>query len=103
MASTHISVLRLHQDISDRDALRQEPIGPKSRVSATMPASSRSQLSLNIMIRMISSVRFYFQLYSPKNWEFRAICQLATSVFLKLWGVPPGEREHIENKRFKNN
>ncbi|GFU64880.1 putative DD41D transposase [Trichonephila clavipes] len=42
-------------------------------------ASSRSLLSLNkITIRIISTVKCYFQLYSPKNKEFRTICQLAT-------------------------
>ncbi|GFW11770.1 hypothetical protein TNCV_1083161 [Trichonephila clavipes] len=48
------------------------------RASATMGASSRSRLSLNeIMIRIISTVKGYFRLYSPKNWEFWTICQLA--------------------------
>ncbi|GFX77992.1 hypothetical protein TNCV_971471 [Trichonephila clavipes] len=42
-------------------------------------SSSRSRLSLNkITIRIISTVNCYFRLHSPKNWEFRMICQLAT-------------------------
>ncbi|GFT79239.1 hypothetical protein TNCV_2766641 [Trichonephila clavipes] len=31
-----------------------------------------------IIIRICSTVRCYFRLYSPKNWEFRTICQLST-------------------------
>ncbi|GFX15595.1 uncharacterized protein TNCV_2130831 [Trichonephila clavipes] len=47
--------------------------------SATTRASSRSRLSLNkIIIGIISTVKCYFRLYSPKNWEFRTICQLTT-------------------------
>ncbi|GFV45491.1 hypothetical protein TNCV_5124371 [Trichonephila clavipes] len=42
-----------------------------------MGASSR--LSLNkIMIRIISTVKCYFRLYYPKNWNFRTIYQQAT-------------------------
>ncbi|GFX38532.1 hypothetical protein TNCV_3206001 [Trichonephila clavipes] len=42
-------------------------------------ALSRSRLSFNkIAILIISRVKYYFRLYSPKNWEFRMICQLAT-------------------------
>ncbi|GFX95642.1 hypothetical protein TNCV_4885681 [Trichonephila clavipes] len=62
-----------------RDVLRHGPTGPGSRVLATMGASSRSRLRRNkIIIRRISTVQCYFQLYSLKNWEFRTICQLAT-------------------------
>ncbi|GFT15080.1 hypothetical protein TNCV_4316561 [Trichonephila clavipes] len=46
---------------------------------AVMGASSRSRLSLNnIIIRIMSKVKDYFLLYSPKNWEFWTICQLNT-------------------------
>ncbi|GFU57036.1 hypothetical protein TNCV_1779041 [Trichonephila clavipes] len=40
---------------------------------------SRFQLSRKkIIFRIISKVKYYFRLYSPKNWELWAICQLAT-------------------------
>ncbi|GFV35421.1 hypothetical protein TNCV_3204531 [Trichonephila clavipes] len=42
-------------------------------------ASSRPQLGLEtIIIRILSKVKCYFLLYSPNNWEFWTICQLAT-------------------------
>ncbi|GFW38109.1 hypothetical protein TNCV_835481 [Trichonephila clavipes] len=42
-------------------------------------ASSRLRLSLNkIMIQIILTIKCYFWSYSPKNWEFWSICQLAT-------------------------
>ncbi|GFT77103.1 hypothetical protein TNCV_1099751 [Trichonephila clavipes] len=45
----------------------------------TMGAPSHSRLGLNkIMIRIVSTVKYNFRLNSPKNWEFRSICQLAT-------------------------
>ncbi|GFU48991.1 hypothetical protein TNCV_2332861 [Trichonephila clavipes] len=31
-----------------------------------------------IKIRIISTIKCYFWLYSPNSWEFRTICQLAT-------------------------
>ncbi|GFW77275.1 hypothetical protein TNCV_923911 [Trichonephila clavipes] len=41
-------------------------------------ASSRSRFSLNkIITRIISTIKCYFRLYCPKNWEFCMICQLA--------------------------
>ncbi|GFU74033.1 hypothetical protein TNCV_1641591 [Trichonephila clavipes] len=67
-------------EVSDnRDVLRHGATGPDPRASATMGASSRSRLSLNkIIIRIISTVKCYSWLYSPKNWEFWSLCQLAT-------------------------
>ncbi|GFX46899.1 hypothetical protein TNCV_4040442 [Trichonephila clavipes] len=60
-----------------RDVLKHGPIGP--RASAAIGASSRSRLSPNkIVIRIVSTVKCYFRLYSPKNWEFRTRCQLDT-------------------------
>ncbi|GFV96140.1 uncharacterized protein TNCV_1871001 [Trichonephila clavipes] len=44
-----------------------------------MGASSRSRFSLQkIEIRIMSAVKCCFWLYSPKNWEFRTICQQPT-------------------------
>ncbi|GFV40428.1 hypothetical protein TNCV_2535961 [Trichonephila clavipes] len=44
-----------------------------------MGPSSHSRLCLNkAMVRIISTVKCYFRLHYPKNWEFRTICQLAT-------------------------
>ncbi|GFX87461.1 hypothetical protein TNCV_1329961 [Trichonephila clavipes] len=40
--------------------------------------SSRSRFGLNkIKIRIISTVKCHLRLYSPRNWEFRMLCQLA--------------------------
>ncbi|GFW51983.1 hypothetical protein TNCV_1189141 [Trichonephila clavipes] len=33
---------------------------------------------IRFIIRRISTVKYYFRLYSPKNWEFWTIRQLAT-------------------------
>ncbi|GFX21140.1 hypothetical protein TNCV_4367191 [Trichonephila clavipes] len=59
-----------------RDVLRHGPTGPGPRTMVSIGVSSRSRLK--IMIRIISIVKCYFRLYSPKNWEFRTICQLVT-------------------------
>ncbi|GFS52071.1 hypothetical protein TNCV_1104891 [Trichonephila clavipes] len=59
--------------------LRHGPTGPGSSTSAAIGASPRLRLKLNkIIIRLMSTVKCYFRLYSPKNWEFRTICQLVT-------------------------
>ncbi|GFW88448.1 hypothetical protein TNCV_3552181 [Trichonephila clavipes] len=63
----------------DRVNLRHGPTGPGPRASATMGVSFRSRLSFNkIIIRIISTVKCYFQLNSPKNWKFWTKCQLST-------------------------
>ncbi|GFV41728.1 transposable element Tcb2 transposase [Trichonephila clavipes] len=57
--------------LTGRDVLRHGPTGPG--------ASSRFRLGLNkIMIPKISTVKYFFRLYSPKNWKHWTICQLAT-------------------------
>ncbi|GFV82431.1 uncharacterized protein TNCV_3982241 [Trichonephila clavipes] len=61
------------------DVLRQGPTDHGPRTSATMGASSRSELNhIRIMIRIISTVKCYFRLYSSKNWKFLTICQLVS-------------------------
>ncbi|GFX75738.1 hypothetical protein TNCV_2237111 [Trichonephila clavipes] len=52
-----------------RDVLRRGPNGPESRALATMGNSSPSRFSLNkILIRIISTVKCFFRLYSPENF-----------------------------------
>ncbi|GFT40430.1 hypothetical protein TNCV_1646341 [Trichonephila clavipes] len=51
-------------------------MGPGPR--PPLGALSRPRLNLKIIIRIISTAKCYFWLYSPPNWEFRTICQLAT-------------------------
>ncbi|GFV07183.1 hypothetical protein TNCV_3602011 [Trichonephila clavipes] len=79
--------------IKFREALRHGPSGPGPRASAIMRASSRSRLSLNkIVIRIISTVKCYSRLYSPKNWKFQTICQMAVCDDhrpCKRLGLPP--------------
>ncbi|GFX64317.1 hypothetical protein TNCV_1500411 [Trichonephila clavipes] len=59
------------------DVLKHRPTRP--RASTAMGALSRSQLSLNkIVIRIISTAKYHFRLYSSKGSEFWTICQLAT-------------------------
>ncbi|GFT47168.1 hypothetical protein TNCV_3748051 [Trichonephila clavipes] len=57
-------------EIVTMDVLRHGTTGLGSR------ASARSRLSLILLI--ISAVKCYFRLYSPRNWKFRTIYQLAT-------------------------
>ncbi|GFW70739.1 hypothetical protein TNCV_2922941 [Trichonephila clavipes] len=76
-----------------REVLRHRPSEPQPRALTTMGASSRFQLCLNkIMIRITSTVQDFFQLYSPKNWGYRTICQLDTCDDRRLCtglGLPP--------------
>ncbi|GFX62331.1 hypothetical protein TNCV_407261 [Trichonephila clavipes] len=51
--------------------------------------SSSSQLDLKKMIvRTILIVKCYSWKYSPRNWEFKTICQLATVAKLHYYVVP---------------
>ncbi|GFV31268.1 hypothetical protein TNCV_1640201 [Trichonephila clavipes] len=52
----------------------------KARRFVPVPrASPHSRLRLNKMItRIISTVKCFFRLRSPKNWTFQTLCQLAT-------------------------
>ncbi|GFW49613.1 hypothetical protein TNCV_2843941 [Trichonephila clavipes] len=48
--------------------LRHGPTRPGTWTTVIMGASSRSRFNLNkIMIRIISTIKYLFQLYSPKN------------------------------------
>ncbi|GFW45340.1 uncharacterized protein TNCV_4734471 [Trichonephila clavipes] len=61
------------------DVFRHGPNGLGPRALTAMEPSSSSRLGFNkIKIRIISTVKCYFRLYSSKNWGFRTICQLAT-------------------------
>ncbi|GFY35131.1 hypothetical protein TNCV_5045061 [Trichonephila clavipes] len=58
-------------------ALKQGPTGPMRSVSAEMGRSSQSLLSLKKIVIGIK-VKYYFWLYSPKDWKYRMIGQLAS-------------------------
>ncbi|GFV41438.1 hypothetical protein TNCV_5048431 [Trichonephila clavipes] len=60
-------------------SMRHGPTAPGPRATTTMETSPRFRIGLNkIMIRIISTDKCFFPLYSPKNWEYWTICQLVT-------------------------
>ncbi|GFS51228.1 hypothetical protein TNCV_3533081 [Trichonephila clavipes] len=55
-----------------RDVLRHGSTGPGSMALTTMRPTPRSRLSLNeILVRVLSTAKYFFRFFSPKNWEFR--------------------------------
>ncbi|GFV40430.1 hypothetical protein TNCV_2535981 [Trichonephila clavipes] len=79
MRTNMSSINRMPGPVAPRDVLRHGPACPGFRLSTTMRASSRSSPSLDkIIIRIISTVKCYFRLYSLKKWEFWTKCQQPT-------------------------